>query len=316
MPSWGVLRTVTATFLLILVAVLGMSSVLARFARDDLLDTDRYLQAVTPVGSDPEVLGELADRITDAIIARAPAIAAQGRNLVRDTAMSVLTSDQFETLWVQVNRQAHQGVVAVLTGDTPAAIGMDDQGAVSISLTTMIARVRQALIDRGFSAAESIPAIDRSVVLFNAPELVRAQRWVSILDRAADLLPWITLLVAACAVWLTPKGARRKGVSLVGLSLAVAMAFLAIALAVGRAVYLQPASADALSTRAALTVIDALLVHLREALCTVFVLALVVALTGYLAGSARSAIAIRAACARTLSRAGIGPRTSRPNRTP
>ncbi|WP_067690479.1 hypothetical protein [Nocardia jejuensis] len=334
------LRWTGVALLLIVVAVLGLSSVLARFARGELLDTDRYVQTVTPLGSDQEVRDGLADRITDAIMDRldvenvtataltaitesaprvppavvglAPVVQEQAEQFVHETAESVLASDDFEALWIQVNRQAHRGVVAVLNGDTRAAVGMDEDGTVSVSLGPIIDKVRIALTERGFTFAERVPAIDRSFVLFRAPELVTAQRWVSVLDRAAGVLPWATLLVAAGAVWAAPKGARRRAFSGVGVALAVAMALLAVALGIGRSEYLRAIPADVLSAPVAATLIDAVLVPLRTTMRAVFVLAVVIAAAGFLTGSSRSAVAIRGAYTRTVARA----RSHREDREP
>ena len=98
-----------------------MASVVAVWAHGELLDTDRYVESVTPLSADPAIRAEVSQQVTDAILARLPAsirddvrpgIAAQGDAFVRSAA--------FPVVWAQVNRRAHEGLVAVLRGQSSA----------------------------------------------------------------------------------------------------------------------------------------------------------------------------------------------------
>lgn len=336
------LRWTAATLLLIVVAILAFSAVLARFTRSELLDTDRYVQTVTPLGSDPVLQGALADQVTDAITSRldiedttaealqsivdnaprvppavvglAPVIADQAQSFVHGTVASLLATDEFETLWTQANRQAHESLVAVLTGDTRESIQIDDQGTVSISLAPIIDEARSRLTDRGFAFADKIPTIDKSFVLFQSPQLVTAQNATSALDKASTVLPWLTLLAAACAVWAAPRRSRLRAVALVGVSIAAAMALLAVAISIGRSVYLGAVTAENLSPQVAETLIDTVLLPLRTTLRAVLAVAIVIAVVAYLSGPSTSAVAIRGAYRRGLSalRAPRGGRAPHP----
>ncbi|MFD9548474.1 hypothetical protein ACFWBG_13895 [Nocardia salmonicida] len=322
------LRWTGAAILLVLVVVLSFFAVLARYTHNEVLDSYRYVQKMASLGSNPVLQGELTDRITEEIVTRldveavtadalrsiaeeaprvppavvglAPVIADEAESLVHRTVESFVASDRFEALWIEANRKAHQRLVAVLTGDTRPGVEVSDEGVVSISLAPIIDRVRAALIDRGFAFASEIPTIDKSFVLFESSELATAQRATSALDKASSVLPWSVLLVAAAAVWAAPKGARRRAISLVGVSIAVAMALLAVAIAVGRSLYMGAIPAEALSQQSAAVLIDTMLVPLRTMLRAVFVLAVVVAVVGYLTGSSGSAVAVRGAGAKAL----------------
>ncbi|MEU0539067.1 hypothetical protein ABZ319_04295 [Nocardia sp. NPDC005978] len=336
--SW--IRWTATVILLIFVVVLGISAVLARFVRGELLDTDRYVQTVTPLSSDPVIQDGLADRVTAAIMDRidvqavtaqaltaitdsaprvpaaviglAPVVEEQAEHFVHETAESVLASDAFDTLWIQANRQAHQKFVTVMRGDGPAAIAMDEDGFVRIELGPIVDRVRVALVDKGFAFADRVPEINGSYVLFQSEELVTAQRYVSMLDRAAGILPWATVLAAACAIWAAPRGARRRVFTWVGAALVAAMALLAVALGIGRSAYLDAVPANVLSGPAAATLIDAVLEPLRTTLRAVLVLGVVIAAAGFLTGSSRTAVAIRGGYGRALAAA----RSRRADRDP
>ena len=58
------LRWTLSGFLIFLVAVLTLGSLVAGFARSEILDTDRYVETVTPLASDPAVQADVADQVT------------------------------------------------------------------------------------------------------------------------------------------------------------------------------------------------------------------------------------------------------------
>ena len=322
------LRWTAVTILLVLVAVLAIASVTARFTRSQILDTDRYVATVAPLGENSAIQAEITNQITDeiftrvdvegttknaltaltevsnasanaprldqAVIGLTPVITSQARNFVHDTVGSLVQSQQFEDLWVQANRAAHDALVSVMTGNYGvSSVAVDQSGTVSISLGTVIDNVKAALTERGFAFVDEIPAVDTQFVLFQSPELVKAQRDVAALDRASVILPWLGIACAAAAVALAPSRRRLRALGLVGLSIALGMLVLAIGLLVGRASYLASVPADVLSPDAASAVIDTVLVPLRTSLRAVAVLGLVVAIGAYLIGGSASAKAVR-----------------------
>ncbi|MBD7999180.1 hypothetical protein [Oerskovia gallyi] len=317
----GWLRWTAVAVLLVLAGVLMLGSVLARYVRAEILDTDKYVATVTPLGSDPAIQAEISTQVSDAILERidletvtaqalatltqnveqvpaqvqalAPLLASQGESFVRSTVDRMVTSPTFEELWIVANRQAHKNLVAVLTGEGDTAITADANGQVTLSLGPMIDEVSKRLSARGFTFVESLPSIDPQFVLFTSQDVVKAQRAVAFLNTAANVLPWLSLLVAAGAVWAAPRGRRRRAVVLAGVAYVVAMAILAVGITVGRSLYLSAVPSDVLSPSAATALIDAVLVPLRTSLRAVFAFGVVVVLAAYLTGPSRSAVAVR-----------------------
>ncbi|WP_287221951.1 hypothetical protein [Rhodococcus sp. (in: high G+C Gram-positive bacteria)] len=323
-----ILRRTAATVLIVLVALLSIATVTARFVRGEVLDTGRYVTTVAPLASEPAIRSQVADTVTDEIFTRldveeltadalsaltdavpvtddaprldsaieglAPVLAGQARSFVDETVATLVDTDQFEDLWIQANRAAHAGLVAVVTGDGgPESLSVDPSGTVSISLGPIIENVKGRLLDRGFTFAERVPEIDKQFVLFRSPELVRAQQAVSLLDKASGILPWLTIAVAAAAVVLAPSGRRLRTLAFVGVALAVGMLILAVSLIVARAVYLDDIPPDVLSPDAAAVLVDTVLDPLRAALRAVAVLGLVIAVGAYLVGGSPSATTVR-----------------------
>ncbi|CRK52611.1 conserved membrane hypothetical protein [Rhodococcus sp. RD6.2] len=324
------LRWTAAALLLVLVAVLGIGAVAARFARSEVLDTDRYVQTVTPLASEPALQSALANEITDQIMSRvdveqmtadaltgltevaprvpsavvglAPVIAGQAETFVRNAATKLVESSQFETMWIEANRQAHEELVSVATGENSGSVSIDDRGQVSVNLAAIIDTVKADLVNRGFSFVDRIPDVDASFVVFQSADLVKAQRLVNWLNTASAVLPWLTLLAAALAVWAAPPGGRRRAVSLVGATLAIAMGILAVGISIGRSVYLSEVPSDVLSPDAAAILFDTLVQPLRTTLRAVFVLAVLIGLIGYLSGASASATAIRRTYTKAMDR--------------
>ncbi|MGV9822060.1 hypothetical protein [Nocardia xishanensis] len=321
-------RWTAVVVLVVLVALLSIATVMSRYVRSQILDTDRYLTTVAPLGSDPVLQNEIANSITDEIFARvdiegltadalaaltdavpatenrprldraveglAPVIAVQARNFVNETVLTFVRSEKFEDLWLQANRTAHTALVAVVTGNVgPSSVTVDENGTVTLSLGTVLDNVKARLAERGFTFVEKIPPVDKQFVLFRSPELVRAQRAVDALDKAANVLPWLTIAAAVSAVAAAPPGRRRRALVFVGLALVVGMLILAIGLIIARALYLDRMPPDVLAPDAATVIVDTVLVPLRTALRGVALLGIVIAVAAFLTGGAGSAVAVR-----------------------
>ena len=130
-------RRIIAIVLVVLTAVLACAAVPALYLRSEVLDTDRYVATVAPLASDPAIqaeiankvttqiteavdiegitrdamteLGKVAPRVAAVITGLAPAIAEQTKTLIHTAVSRFVASPQFQDLWTQVNRVAHQG---------------------------------------------------------------------------------------------------------------------------------------------------------------------------------------------------------------
>ncbi|AZG47369.1 hypothetical protein [Gordonia insulae] len=320
-------RRIGAGVLVLLVALLTLASVTTRYVRSEILDSDHYLATVTPLASDPAVQREVSDtvaeqidaqvdiqgitasalqqlvdltpaerpRLDQAVVGLAPVIAAQAQSLIHQTVTEFVQSDAFKDLWVTANRGAHQAMVAAVTGDTQrGAVQVDtNSGTVSIQLGPVIAQVKQRLVDRGLSFADNIPQVNKEFVVFESADLAKAQRAVNALDKIASILPWLAIAAALGAIGIIGRGRRLRMLSIVGVAIVLSMLLLAIAILIGRAVYLNQLPPDVLAPDAAQAIFDTIIGPLRFALRAVAVLGLVIALVAFFAGGSRSATAVR-----------------------
>lgn len=325
-PGRDLARRVIAVLLVVLTALLTFVTVPALYLRSEVLDTDRYVATVSPLAADPAIQAEIADKITNqiteavdiegtirdaltelsqtsprvaAVIAGlAPAIAEQTGSLIHATVAKFLATRQFQDLWTSLNRAAHHGIVDLASGQTGGTVTIDEGGTVTISTTEIVARVKSALVQQGVDIAARIPEIDGQITLLQSPELARAGAAIRTLDQTAPILAWLTVLSGVGAIVAAPRGRKRRTTSYVALAIAASMAVLALALVIGRNIYLNSIPPDTLSPAAAQSLIDALLIPLRTTLRLVFALGLLTAAAAFLGGHSRTAEHVRKGLAR------------------
>ncbi len=150
-------RRPLAVFLAV-VAVFGLVlAVTATWVNRTLLDTDEWVRSVEPLPQDAELQQILAQEVADEILrvvdltsliedllgpaGRFLAVPAEDatRGFIEDATVDVLASPEFERLWIEANRVAHQQAVRVLRGDAEAVSIVD--GKVSLDLVPLINNV-------------------------------------------------------------------------------------------------------------------------------------------------------------------------------
>ena len=302
-------RRILVAVLVVLGCVLAPLSVLSVWLKTTLLDTDNYVSTVAPLVHDTDIQSAVADRVTNRLVVDSPVVQEVVARLperaeflgpkitdalssvVHDAALSLVQSDGFATLWEEANRRAHTRIVALLEGKGTDSV-QTEGGEIVLEIGEIAGKVNSALEERGIDAFSSAAssAADEEIVLVKSVWLERGQNVTNLLQSLAVVLPILTLLCFAFAIWLSRN--RRRTILRSALGLALGMAFLLVVFNVGRHFYLDvlPASVN---EGAAGAVYDQLLSALRLALRTGFVFALVVALAAWLAGPAKPATRMR-----------------------
>ena len=305
-PRW---RRALVVFLVVAGCVLAPLSVLSVWMKTTLLNTDNYVATVAPLADNAEVQNAIADRVTNTLIVDnsveqrivdrlpdkaeflAPKITDALASFVHDATLKIVQSDQFASLWEEVNRRAHTRVVALLEGEGGDVL-QTKNGTISIQIGPIVEKVNSALESHGvdaFSKAAS-KASDKEIVLVESSALEQGQKVTDLLQRLAIVLPILTLLCFAIAVWLSAR--RRRTILRSALGSALGMALLLLMFNGGRHFYLS-ALPSTVNTDAAGAVYDQLLGALRLALRSAFAFALIVAIAAWLTGPARSATGMR-----------------------
>ncbi len=235
---------VVFSLLLPLTAVVG-------WAHNTVLNTNGWVRTVGPIASDPAVTAAISAEVTNelftaldaqgqiasALPPKASFLAAPITNGVKGYVQTgvdrVLSSPQFQTLWVNANRFAHDELVKVLRGNSNALVTTN--GEVVLNLVPLINSTLQelgpfvsGLVGRTvtlptlsnnevpaaacqrISAAlgRPLPATCGQIPLFPADKLTQAQRLVRAFDRITVLLLVLTPVVGAVALWISRRRRR------------------------------------------------------------------------------------------------------------
>lgn len=313
---------VASATMLVLACVLAPLSVVSVWAKTQLSDTDQYVATVAPLASDPQVQKAVADDVTATVLEALdveqvttellqtlaqqdnvpprlatvlPGLAqplTQGiEGFTRDQVEALLATPQFAALWEQVNRTAHAQVVRLLEGDQGGAVTAQGD-TITLNLAPIVAEVKARLIDRGFTLAQNIPAVDRQFVLVKNDSITSAQSFYRLVTTLGVWLPLIALALFIGGVALA--GDSRRALVRGAIGLTSAMLALGVVLALARSWYVSTTPADILTEQAAGDVFDTLVRFLRTGLRAVAVLGLVLALGAFLAGPSTAATRTRA----------------------
>ena len=307
------LRWAAAGLLIAIGTFLIPAAIVGTWLQRTVTDTDRYLDTVAPLAESPEIQSAVSDRVTAAVF---EAIDVQGvidevlpeqaaflaapissalEGLVRDVTNKFLDSDQFQTLWVQANRVAHETLVDTLTGE-----GSDTVGAVTVDLSGVVGAVSDELSQLGIPLPAGLGS-DVSVEVFQSDDIATAQSAFRWFDRLASALPWIALGFLALGIAIAPD--RRWGATWAAGGLCVGALSVGLGVAFGRAIYL-----DALPSGASLSAneafFDILMRFLQDAGRTVLGIGLILLLVALVTGPSRTAGRLRAGARNLIGRAG------------
>jgi hypothetical protein len=325
-------RPVVVTVLIAVAALLAPLAVVAAWAEDMAGDTDRYVETVQPLADDPAIQAAVVNRVTNEIFTRldveavtqeaVDALADQGlperaattlsalagplatgiRNFVETQVARLVASDTFRSAWVAANREAHEQLVALLTGESDGVVETTAT-TVSINLATIIEAVKERLAEEGFALADRIPEVQAQFTILESADIARLQNGFRVLSAAATLLPIAGLVLIAGAVAVSRS--RRRALVGAALGVAVAMLLLGAVLNVARIAYLDALPAEA-SLDAAGAIYDTLVRFIRVSLRALLAFALLVAAVAWVGGAGPAPTAVRRGTGRALAAARQG----------
>ncbi len=312
-------RTTGVVILIIIGALCLTLAVPAVWARNQVLNTDRYVATMEPLATNADVQASVEAAINRQIAARfdigafvdqtlppqaaglkAP-IESAVSGLISTAVHKAVQSDAFATLWTAANRTAHDSLVGILTGEGQGNVVTVANGAVLLNLGPIIEAVKARLVAAGLTIAAQIPAVGATIEIAQLQGIDKAQAAVRALNTLANWLPWVGLAAFAGAIALA-RGRRRKALLWAALGTAIGMVLLRLGLVVVRGVYLDQMPTDVMSPQASAYVFDTVTRFLRDGIRLVFVIALVVAAIAILLGRRAAIARASGAVARTSRR--------------
>ena len=216
-------------------------SIVAAWARVQLVDEDSFTATLAPLAADSAVQSMIIDETMDAITTQVDflqlttnvidgvatldlppaAISALGllkqpaadglEGLVDRAVTRVVTSDAFADVWATATRAAHRALTTTATSDGGGIVVRTSDG-VGIPLGAIVERVKQNLTDQGVGAASLIPAVDRVVIIGTGENLSFIRTGYAVSTTVGFWLPLVALALFLVGILI----ARRRSTALLG----------------------------------------------------------------------------------------------------
>ena len=155
-------RAPVATLLILLGCVLAPLSVIGVWTANQVSDTNRYVENMTPLIYSPPIQNALTDKVTVAITSNldlqgyvnqasgdldsrglsrvstllksfGPSLVSAVNGYIHNAVQGLVRSQQFANTWVQVNRVAHQTLVTALSGGKGAVSTQNGQVVLDLA---------------------------------------------------------------------------------------------------------------------------------------------------------------------------------------
>ncbi|MCX4818552.1 hypothetical protein OG883_01245 [Streptomyces sp. NBC_01142] len=307
-------RAFFSALLIVIGCILAPLAGVAAWTADEVGNTDRYVNTVAPLASDPDIQNAAANRVTNAVMEHidlsalledvAPAdrprlekvlgklgnsLENAVRSFVHDKSEEIIASETFSNIWIQANRRIHAAVEKALTGSGGGAVKINND-SVTVDLGPVVDQVKQRLVDDGMTVAAKIPEVHTDFTVLRADNIGKVKTYFRILQIAGFWLPVLSVVLIAAGVLLSAH--RRRVLVVAALAFAFAMLLLGGGLTVFRVVYLNELP-DSVSQPAAESVYDTLTRYLRTTVRMTVTLGVVIALAAWLSGPGRPAKFVR-----------------------
>ncbi len=214
--------------------------------RGTVLNTDRWVAAVGPLTQNETVANALSIYVVEGVFDLMDVQGIIGEALpaehsflsggltrmvhdwVQGTATSLIQSDQFNAVWVGINRAAHRAVMGVLRGD--GDLLYLQEGQLTLDLSDAFRFVTDSL---QLGDLESLQDVETRFVLLESQQVAAVQQTLAFIDRVGLVIPLLALgslfLAWLISLW------RRRTVMWIGIGVAITMA-----LSLGAFVVTQP----------------------------------------------------------------------------
>jgi hypothetical protein len=309
-------RRISAWVLVVLASILIPVSVISVWAINTVTNTDKYVETMAPLATNPVIQEGLATRATDALFSThivqnkvtqalpksaKPLVAplmAQLKTYVQGYALKVFESPQFAKLWDTLNRHSHTAVINVLTGkQTPAQKKLATAGQIAINVSPALNQVITDLDQRGITFFDPLRSVSTNSVHFTVVSKQQVSKFSGLFNLILKfkwIIPVVALVLAILAVALAME--RRKTLVRVGVGVALMSLLLLGILSVGRGIFVGQAAGGGFNAQGASAVWDTVLRFLKANLRWTVLISVLVAFAGWIAGPARYAVWIRKTC--------------------
>ena len=309
-------RTIFSIIVFVLATILTPVAVAGHWAHSTVIDAERYIETIGPIGADPEVQAAFGEVVTNAILEQVdteaivseflggllPGLPIVGERLSGPIATGIegligqavntfVTSEAFTQAWLTLNVAAQKGLIAILEGEPGGPMQIEGDNLV-LNLDPLIALGQQKLVEQGisFAANVTVPQTDRQFVLMSVPALDQIR---TIYSFTAPLLNWVVVIVAFIFIGAILLARRRARTAVaVGIVVAASAVLIYAAVIFGEGTFTDQ-FVGSIFEKASVIVYQNFLAYLVTGVQALFVLAILIILGGWLAGRTNSAYNIR-----------------------
>ena len=314
-------RAPLSALCIVIAAILVPVSIVASWARAELVDQNAFVQTFAPLADDPAVQALIIDQTVNAIdesidingltadlfdgiaalglppragaaldLLRGPA-AAGVQSILTNAITTAVESDAFASVWERALRLSHTALLATVNNDGTGAVAISNTGEVGIQLGPIVADLRQRLIDQGFGFASVIPVVSKTIVVAQSDALVVVN---TVYALAVAVGWWVPLLCLGFFVIGS------------GIGIALGSATLAIALAVGGTVLAVSAGSVAVTSAAITAIFNQVIGAMRDTSIVLLVLGILLALFAWLSSGSRTGRRVQGVIGSINSSARVG----------
>lgn len=309
-------RSIFSIIVFVLATILTPIAVAGHWAHSTVIDAERYIETVGPIGADPEVQAAFGEIVTTAILEQVDTelivsdflggllpglpfigdrlsgpIATGINGLIGEAVNTFVTSDAFTQAWLTLNVAAQKGLIAVLEGEPGGPLEIQGDNLV-LNLDPLIALGQQKLVEQGITFAENItvPQTDRQFILMSVPALEQAR---TIYSYSAPILNWVVVLVAFIFIGAILLARRRARTAVAtGIVVMASAVLLYAAVTVGEGAFTNQ-FIGSIFENAAVIVYQNFLAYLVAGVQALFVLGIIIVVGGWLSGRTNSAQYVR-----------------------
>ena len=308
-PSRG--RRIGAVVLLWLAGLLMVVSMLAIWVNRQVLDPDAWSATSTQVIANPavrtavstfavnqlyaktDVSAEVRKALPPKLAPLAGPIAGGLHQAAQKGVYGLLGTAPVQTLWRASNRAAIRQFDNIVEGHSGAVTSKGD--AVILDVRSMLVQVAQRL-GIPSNVVDKIPENAGQITVVSGKRVKQVKGAVKLLKGLAIILPIVSLLLAAAAIWLS-EGRRRRTLWLAGIALVASGLFMLIARNVAGNEITGALAADDATRQAVHSAWSILTQMLSQIAQSTILFGLAIMLGASLAGPRRWAVATRRAAA-------------------
>jgi hypothetical protein len=297
-------RRFAVAMLILLGSLVIIGANLAFWMRGTILNTSRWVNTVGPLSRNEVIVNTLTgyvvtdvfeaidveEVVRDVLPERVAFLSGPLTGAVQDAVgeiiSTVVRSDQFNAVWVAVNRTAHQVVMGVLRGGGDVVYVRG--GQLTVDLSDLLGSIESlvGLEDLGLFEAEDAGKF----VLLESRQVAVLQQLLGTLDAVGLILPIVALVLYFIA-WLVSLW-RRQTLLWIGVALAITMALTLLLLAIAQPMILA-SIVDPVIRAFAGEIWDVILRGLIVQTVIVGIVGLLIVVGAWLAGPHARAVAIR-----------------------